>query len=168
MRTKQRTPMTRVPVLKFVQQNFSTVGIFILAGAANLKDRNFKTQEKESHRNITALGCSGMRQEIFKELCYQDTAAGLEWFHQEEMILFAPIKNVVSWISWVARCSGWLRSILGLFVHSELYVGRMNGWDGYHIHVIGHSLSMCVSLVYPCHHCHCFYNGIFGCGGSSP
>ena len=31
--------MTRVPVLRFVQQNFSTVGIFILVGAANLKDR---------------------------------------------------------------------------------------------------------------------------------
>ena len=44
--------MTRVPVLRFVQQNFSTVGIFILAGTANLKDRNLKTQEKDSHRII--------------------------------------------------------------------------------------------------------------------
>ena len=72
--------MTRVPVLRFVQQNFSTVGIFILAGAENLKDRNFKTQEKDSHRIINcSIGelqlLSGMRQEIFKELCYQDTAA---------------------------------------------------------------------------------------------
>ena len=71
--------MTRVPVLRFVQQNFSTVGIFILAGAANLKDKNFKTQEKDSHRNINcSVGCCGMRQEIFKELCFQDTAAALE------------------------------------------------------------------------------------------
>ena len=75
--------MTRVPVLRFVQQNFSTVGIFILAGAANLKDRNFKTQEKDSHRIINCFVgelqlLPGMRQKIFKELGYQDTAAGLE------------------------------------------------------------------------------------------
>ena len=55
------------------QQNFFTIGIFILAGAAN-------PQEKDFHRIINcSVGelqlVSGMRQEIFKELCYQDTAA---------------------------------------------------------------------------------------------
>ena len=73
--------MTRVPVLRFVQQNFSTVGIFILAGAANLKDRNFKTQEKDSHRIINCFVgelqlLPGMRQKIFKELGYQDMQLG--------------------------------------------------------------------------------------------
>ena len=56
---------------------------FHFGGRCEPERQKFNTQEKDSHRIINcSIGelqlLSGMRQDILKELCYQDTAAGLE------------------------------------------------------------------------------------------